>query len=90
MIKITPETNKVTSEDEVNHPNHYTQYSFEAIDVIDEVVPKYPATIGFYIGTTIKYLLRAPFKGRLTQDLAKAQWYLNKAIEKSKKVVDKK
>lgn len=74
--------------DDVNHPAHYTQYTFEAIDVIDEVAPKYPIEVAVEIGNAIKYLLRAPFKGRLIQDLNKANWYISRAIrnlEKSEK-----
>ena len=74
----------------VNHPAHYKQYGLEAIDVIDEVAPKYPAAVGMEIGNAIKCLLRAPFKGRLIQDLNKAVWYINHAIEnleKSEKLV---
>ncbi|MCT8395250.1 DUF3310 domain-containing protein [Weissella soli] len=66
--------------DDVTHPAHYTQYSFEAIDIIDEVAPKYPVEVAMEIGNAIKYLLRAPFKGRLVQDLNKAVWYINRAI----------
>jgi hypothetical protein len=32
----------------------------------------------------VKYVLRAPFKGDELQDLLKAQWYLNRLIEKVK------
>ena len=73
--------------EEVNHSAHYNQYTFEAIDVIDEVAPKYPAEVGMEIGNAIKYLLRAPFKGRLIQDLNKAVWYINRAIENLEKSV---
>lgn len=66
--------------DDVTHPSHYNQYSFEAIDIIDEVAPKYPVEVAMEIGNAIKYLLRAPFKGRLIQDLNKAVWYINRAI----------
>ena len=71
--------------EEVNHPSHYNQYTFEAIDIIDEVAPKYPIEVAMEIGNAIKYLLRAPFKGRLIQDLNKAVWYINRAIENLEK-----
>lgn len=74
-----------TETDDVNNPSHYTQYTFEAIDVIDEVAPKYPIEVAMEIGNAIKYLLRAPFKGRLVQDLNKANWYINRAIENLEK-----
>ena len=74
-----------TNVDDVNHPEHYTQYTFEAIDIIDEVAPKYPIEVAVEIGNAIKYLLRAPFKGRLIQDLNKAVWYINRAIDNLEK-----
>lgn len=65
--------------DMVNTPPHYKQYSFEPIDIITEVVKEYPPEIGFHIGTTLKYLFRSPFKDNLPQDLAKAEYYLQRA-----------
>ncbi|AFY98372.1 nucleotide kinase [Leuconostoc phage LN25] len=75
----------VTKEDKVNHPKHYNNYSFEVVDVIDEVVPNYPASYSGHIQNAIKYIFRAPFKGTLKEDLKKAVWYLNHAIE----IIDK-
>ena len=65
--------------DMVNTPPHYKQYSFEPIDIITEVVKEYPPEIGFHIGTTLKYLFRSPFKGKQQEDLAKAEYYLQRA-----------
>ena len=65
--------------DMVNTPPHYKQYSFEPIDIITEVVKEYPPEIGFHIGTVLKYLFRSPFKGNMPQDLAKAEYYLQRA-----------
>ncbi len=65
--------------DMVNTPPHYKQYSFEPIDIITEVVKEYPPEIGFHIGTTLKYLFRGPFKGKQQEDLAKAEYYLQRA-----------
>ena len=67
--------------DMVNTPPHYKQYSFEPIDIITEVVKEYPPEIGFHIGTTLKYLFRSPFKGKPQEDLAKAEYYLQRAIK---------
>lgn len=80
-----PNVKNVTKEDEVNHPKHYNSYSFEVVDVIDEVVPNYPASYSGHIQNAIKYIFRAPFKGTLKEDLKKAVWYLNHAIE----IIDK-
>lgn len=71
--------------DDINHPKHYNSYSFEVVDVIDEVVPNYPSTYSGHIQNAIKYILRAPFKGTLREDLEKAVWYLEHAIE----IIDK-
>ena len=65
--------------DMVNTPPHYKQYSFEPIDIITDVVKEYPPEIGFHIGTTLKYLFRSPFKGKQQEDLAKAEYYLQRA-----------
>ncbi len=67
--------------DDVNHPSHYNEYSFEVIDIIDEVVPNFPPTIAGHLQNTIKYIFRAPFKNSMKQDLEKAAWYLNHAIK---------
>lgn len=80
-----PNVNNVTKEDDVNHPKHYNSYSFEVVDVIDEVVPNYPASYSGHIQNAIKYIFRAPFKGTLKDDLKKAVWYLNHAID----IIDK-
>ena len=65
--------------DMVNTPPHYKQYSFEPIDIITEVVKEYPPEIGFHVGTVLKYLFRSPFKGKQQEDLAKAEYYLQRA-----------
>lgn len=66
--------------DVVNHPPHYTQGGVECIDAID-------AALGedyrpYYIGQVMKYVWRAPLKGNTLEDLKKAQWYLNRLIDK--------
>lgn len=80
-----PNVKEVTKEDKVNHPKHYNNYSFEVVDVIDEVVPNYSPAYSGHIQNAIKYIFRAPFKGTLKEDLKKAVWYLNHAIE----IIDK-
>lgn len=80
-VKTTAGTKLSNDNDEVNHPSHYNEYSFEVIDVIDEVVPNFPSTIAGHLQNTIKYIFRAPFKNSMKQDLEKAAWYLNHAIK---------
>ena len=69
--------------DQVNHPSHYKQGRVEAIEVIEDVVAGAPdAVTGYSVGQTLKYLLRAWHKGNAVQDLQKAAWYLNRAIQR--------
>lgn len=65
----------------VNHPSHYNQYTQEVIDTITEWVKDYASVEGYYIGTVLKYLARAPYKGKKLEDLKKASFYLQEAIE---------
>jgi hypothetical protein len=69
--------------DQVNSPAHYTKGRVEAIEVIEDVVAGAPdAVTGYSVGQTLKYLLRAWHKGNAVQDLQKAAWYLNRAIQR--------
>ena len=64
--------------DVVDHPSHYTQGRFEAIDVIaDALTPE--MLEGFCIGNVLKYVLRYRHKNGV-EDLRKARWYLDRAI----------
>jgi Protein of unknwon function (DUF3310) len=58
----------------VDHPAHYTAHSPEVIEIIERY------ELGYHIGNVLKYLLRAPFKGKEREDLKKAQWYLARYI----------
>ena len=67
--------------DPVHSPSHYNKGRIEAIDVIEDVVAGAPEpVVGYLIGQTLKYLLRAWYKGSVKQDLQKAAWYLQRAI----------
>jgi hypothetical protein len=61
--------------DPVNHPKHYKAGGIETIDFIEA------KRLGYHLGNVVKYISRAQHKGGM-QDLLKAQWYLNRAIEK--------
>lgn len=65
-------------EDVVNEPSHYKHGSFE---VIDEMVIVFGIenTIQFCRMNAWKYRARAPFKGNMEQDMAKANCYLEMA-----------
>lgn len=56
------------------NPNHYkTNNGIECIDIAQHFI--------YTMGNAIKYIWRAGLKDDLIQDLNKAIWYLNKAIE---------
>ena len=65
--------------DPVNHPTHYTDGGIETIDFIEA------KRLGFHLGNVVKYICRAGKKGTNMglQDLQKARWYLDRAIEKN-------
>ncbi|HJF34802.1 MAG TPA: DUF3310 domain-containing protein [Clostridium perfringens] len=63
----------------IDHPSHYNQGKFEAIDVIEDW------KLNFNLGNTVKYISRAGHKDDIIQDLKKASWYLNREIERLEK-----
>jgi hypothetical protein len=67
--------------DMIQKPPHYNKFSFQPIDIITEVTNYYEGSTAFYIGTVLKYLCRAPFKGKLLEDLKRAEYYLKRAID---------
>lgn len=68
--------------DMVNSPPHYTTDSadIECIDAIRAALGD-DAFIAYCRGTAIKYVWRTGRKWDAKQDLAKAVWYLNTAID---------
>jgi hypothetical protein len=73
---INPECVK---SDPVNHPAHYKVGGIETIDFIEA------KGLGYHIGNVVKYITRAGHKGTTNglEDLKKARWYLDRAIEKN-------
>lgn len=71
--------------DNVNHPKHYETYieGLEAIDIIYAALGP-ERFVGYCRGNALKYLLRADAKNG-TEDLEKAQVYLNWEIQIKKK-----
>ena len=63
----------------IDHPSHYNQGKFEAIDVIEDW------KLNFNLGNTVKYISRAGHKDNIIQDLKKSLWYLNREIERLEK-----
>lgn len=61
--------------EEVNNPSHYQlPNGVEVIDITEN--------LDFLTGNAVKYLCRAGRKGDKLTDLKKAQWYVNRLIEK--------
>jgi len=63
-------------EDAVNHPAHYKTGGIEVIDFIEA------KELNYRLGNVVKYISRADYKGDKLENLKKAQWYLNREIEK--------
>ena len=73
----------VGREDRVNSPSHYTSGGREVIDTIEDAVKDAPTPIeGMLQGQVLKYMLRIWLKDNPVEDARKAQWYLNRLIEK--------
>ena len=71
----------VTEEvDVVNNPQHYNTGNIECIEAIQESMSQ-EAFKGYLKGNTMKYLWRYDYKGKASEDLQKAGWYLNKLIK---------
>ena len=70
---------KTDLDDEVTRPNHYggPNAPFEPIKVIHDV----GLGPGFYFGSALKYIQRAPHKDSRRSDLKKAMWYLTTGVE---------
>ena len=69
----------MVDDDPVNHPHHYTSSAFETIDVIEDTLS--PTEFrGYCKGSVMKYVMRAEKKGKPTQDLQKAAWFLDRLI----------
>lgn len=82
-VEFENENEEVSDKEMVNHPPHYNQGKFETIDIIEDIVAGYDDPVEAYlIGTTLKYLARAPFKNAKKQDLEKAEFYLKRAIDR--------
>lgn len=64
------------SDDVVHHPSHYTSHP-SGIEVIE--ITRHES---FLRGNVLKYVLRAPHKGKELEDLRKAQAYLAWEIER--------
>lgn len=68
--------------DNVNHPAHYTYGKIEVIDFIED------KGLNFHRGNAVKYIARAGKKDKFKEieDLEKAAWYINREIERLKRL----
>ena len=69
----------------VNHPSHYRGVNgLEVFEVMDNFLPKYENAIdGYLVGNILKYVLRAPSKGKMNEDLRKAEKHLKMLIKRT-------
>lgn len=81
-IPLTPDERRKLEKkhDAVNSPSHYTDGSIECIDAIESSMNRMEF-VGFLKGNVLKYIWRFEKKNQ-KEDLLKAQWYLNKLINK--------
>lgn len=61
----------------VSHPPHYTVGGIEVIDFIEA------KGLSYHLGNVVKYVSRAGKKDDALQDLQKARWYLERAIQQA-------
>lgn len=74
----------IKMKDNVNQPAHYTHGKYECIDVMEDVTKELKGIEAICTGNIIKYIWRWKHKNGL-EDLRKAQWYLNRLIDKVEK-----
>lgn len=75
---------KSIQEDVVNQPPHYNTGKIECIDAIEQSMDE-KEYAGYLKGNVLKYLWRYNYKGKPTEDLKKAAWYLDRLIEITEK-----
>ena len=63
------------ADDKVNSPSHYKVGGIETIDFIEA------KSLDYHLGNVVKYISRAEYKDDKLENLKKAQWYLNRAVE---------
>ena len=66
---------------DITKPKHYTQGKVECLDAIDSMLQE-SSRIGFYRSQIVKYMWRLRDKGAPLKDAKKAQFYLDRLIQK--------
>lgn len=72
--------------DMINHPPHYTNRMHECIEEM-RCVFGIDAVIAFCKCNAWKYRYRANSKGKREEDMAKSDWYINKAMELEEEIM---
>ena len=67
----------IQGKDMVNHPDHYTKGGIECIEAIQASMTM-EEFAGYLKGNVLKYLWRFESKENPSEDLAKANWYLDR------------
>lgn len=73
--------------DEVNNPPHYNTGSVECINGIEAALGP-EGSLSYFRGNILKYVWRCMYKGKPLEDLRKARWYLDRAIQALESVVE--
>jgi predicted DNA-binding protein YlxM (UPF0122 family) len=76
---LIPSISESQDDDMINSPHHYTAGGVETIDFIEA------KGLGYHLGNVVKYVSRSQFKDNRIEDLMKAKWYLERAIEQLEK-----
>ncbi len=74
--EVERQLDNVSEFDSVGHPEHYNSHpsGIETIEITEH--------LNFCLGNAVKYILRCDLKGKPTEDLEKAVWYLKREIER--------
>lgn len=81
MQKAQEVVEEAKKHDVVNHPKHYTQGKVECIDALESATINKRGIEAVCTANIIKYLWRYESKNGI-EDVKKAQWYLDRLIEK--------
>lgn len=83
LNQMRNEPDRVRFPDPVNHPAYYNAGGIECIDAMESMAAGYPdpAMAGLAM-MVVKYVWRCPLKGRASEDLKKARFYLDRMINK--------
>lgn len=71
-----------TIDDVVDHPPHYTNHpsGVECIQITEHM--------SFCLGNVMKYIWRADLKSDAIEDLEKARWYIEREVNRRKKITN--